>query len=342
MLTIYHNGVSVGMAGGNPKPVKRGSCKGWTPAVARRNLRFLWSVDVSELTGIGFSFTFTVSQDVPETAQKWASMVQRLAVAFNRGTFRTPSALRYHWVTEWQMRGAPHLHGAVYFEPSLVTAAGGVKAMCQALENVWAAIAGLGHTAGQHVSPIFDALGWSQYCAKHAARGAKHAQRSADVAPEQWEGRTGRMWGKGGSWPIVEPVRIDDDRISFHMLRRLIFRYKRGEFWRRVFSACKAGATEEAGRAFGKGKQSGSPSSRAPNLPNPDNLTETERAQRGSAVGRPQGVCLSRQQVRELRFLKTSLRCPDRALSSYRGASTWVPAHVAARMARACILEPSR
>ena len=62
---------------------------------------------------------------------------------------------------------------------------------------------------GQDVHQITGAVGWFQYVSKHAARGVKHYQRSADNVPEAWKLRTGRMWGKVGDWPVRERIRLN-------------------------------------------------------------------------------------------------------------------------------------
>jgi len=69
-------------------------------------------------------------------------------------------------------------------------------------------------------------LGWFQYMSKHASRGVKHYQRSADGIPEQWKLNTGRVWGKSGEWPTRAPARINlqnerGDR-GFFAFRRLV------------------------------------------------------------------------------------------------------------------------
>ena len=57
--------------------------------------------------------------------------------------------------------------------------------------------------------PINDAIGWFQYLSKHAARGVKHYQRTAENIPEGWKSKTGRVWGKGGHWPLREAIRVN-------------------------------------------------------------------------------------------------------------------------------------
>ena len=61
----------------------------------------------------------------------------------------------------------------------------------------------------QFVRPITGIVGWFQYLAKHAARGVLHYQRAAENMPSSWKGKTGRMWGKVGHWPVRPAVRIN-------------------------------------------------------------------------------------------------------------------------------------
>ncbi|KXV79862.1 hypothetical protein AD953_00805, partial [Acetobacter malorum] len=215
----------------NKAPSKRGSCGGWSPAVARRNMRFLWSVENDKLDGVGFSLTFTV-QTCPETAKDWSRLVDRLSVALMRGTKVSPSAMRLHWVTEWQKRGVPHLHGAVYFAQEAVEAAGGPSAMEHRLVAVWTHLAASygSQKWSQTVKHIYDALGWSQYVAKHAARGARHIQRSSHCLPSGWQGQTGRMWGKSGVWPVAEALKFEfGNMAAYAAFRRLMRSYSKAQ-----------------------------------------------------------------------------------------------------------------
>jgi hypothetical protein len=76
----------------------------------------------------------------------------------------------------------------------------------------------------QHVTPIYDALGWSQYTSKHASRGLSNYQRNPASIPAGWKNiGTGRMWGKLGDWEgvAVDPMRLDLPFGAFHLLRRI-------------------------------------------------------------------------------------------------------------------------
>jgi hypothetical protein len=122
---------------------------------------------------------------------------------------------RVHWVIEWQRRGVPHLHTAVYFDQPLTP-----QEKFQ-LVDAWVIVAGpfgAQHLA-QYLLPITGAAGWLQYLSKHAARGAAHYQRQGK--PAGWE-KTGRLWGHTGGWPVTEPMKFDVSQAAFFRYRRLV------------------------------------------------------------------------------------------------------------------------
>lgn len=203
----------------NNEPAKRGAIGGWTAASSRRNMQFLWSVRTDDLTGTGWSFTLTI-RDCPATPKEWADWCRvywkRL---FDNG------AIRLHWVIEWQRRGCPHLHGSVYFPDTMTR---------DRVENIlldgW--VYRNPFAPGrrqQRCLPIFDAVGWAMYVAKHAARGVQHYQRSSENIPEHWKGATGRIWGHRGEWPRTAPLRLELDDWrgdgGWYAFRRLVRAY---------------------------------------------------------------------------------------------------------------------
>lgn len=103
---------------------------------------------------------------------------------------------------QWQRRGVPHLHCAIWFPDAYDT----ITPTRAWVEVASAYGAGL---RGQHARIIDGPVGWFQYLAKHAARGVKHYQRTADSIPEGWQKKTGRVWGKVGHWPVQEKVRLN-------------------------------------------------------------------------------------------------------------------------------------
>lgn len=175
---------------------RRGNVEGWSDGATRRNTAFLRSIREDRLTGAGVALTLTL-RTCPPTADDW----HRLRRAWEM-RMRRAGMLRLHWVTEWQRRGVPHLHGAIWFPNSYDTITP-VDAWCDLAERYGAG------RRGQHARVIDGPIGWFQYLSKHAARGVKHYQRNAENIPEGWQARTGRVWGKSGDWPIREAVRIN-------------------------------------------------------------------------------------------------------------------------------------
>lgn len=217
ILKLYPNGITGGKPGKNNNFQKRGNTKGWTPSVSRRMTKFLYSVGIPSLTGSGFSFTFTI-KDCPPTAKDWASLVHKLTTI----RFKRMGAVRYQWLTEWQRRGVPHLHGCVYFDN---------PTQANQLISHWIDLASEfnPHFKCQNVKPIYDDVGWYKYLSKHCVRGVVHYQRNSNNIPEQWKTNTGRMWGKGGDWGVAEPTTFDLDSSSFARFRRIIRGYRKAK-----------------------------------------------------------------------------------------------------------------
>ncbi len=197
----------------------RSEVGGWSAGSSRRNMRFLWSVDTGHLTGAGYSFTLTI-RHCPATPKDWAAWCnlywKRLEAA---------GGIRIHWVIEWQRRGCPHLHGSVYFPDSMYP-----SEVENLLLDGWVYRNPFAPgRAQQRCLPIFNAIGWAQYVAKHAARGVRHYQRSPENIPPNWKGKTGRMWGVRGSWPVRAPlgIELEDHRGDggWHAFRRLVRSY---------------------------------------------------------------------------------------------------------------------
>jgi hypothetical protein len=184
----------------------------------RRLRRWLYTVDGGRLEAggcHGWAGTLTV-RDMPPTADHWKATRQR----FLKRALRA-GMVRGQWLTEWQRRGAPHIHGALYFDESSGVAAD------QIIDH-WLAAAADWRPApsGQSVQPIWGLPGWLQYQAKHSARGVRHYQR-ANV-PEAWREGTGRLWGYVGEWPTREQL-VEVDGRTFHRYRRLLRGWLRGK-----------------------------------------------------------------------------------------------------------------
>lgn len=196
----------------NHERAPRGEVQGWSASAARRNVAFLRSVRPDSLTGEGFSLTMTI-RNCPDTSEHWHRLRRKFIKRLERR-----GLLRMHWVTEWQRRGVPHLHGAAFFSEGTITRSEIVAIWCDcAAEYVCS-------PKGQYVGGLPDVLGWFKYLSKHAARGHLHYQRTADGIPEGWK-KTGRVWGYVGDWQIDEPSRLDVSYPCFFAYRRIARRW---------------------------------------------------------------------------------------------------------------------
>lgn len=197
--TVYPHGGKGGVA-----PMKnshqralRGEVQGWSHGATRRNTQFLMSVIEGQLSGAGVALTLTL-KDCPPSADAW----HRLRRAWIERQ-RRAGMVRLHWVTEWQRRGVPHLHVALWW-PDAYRITDPIRDWVELAADLYGA-----GERGQHGKCIDGPVGWFQYLSKHAARGVSHYQRSAENMPEGWKKKTGRVWGKSGHWPVQEAVKFN-------------------------------------------------------------------------------------------------------------------------------------
>jgi hypothetical protein len=115
--------------------------------------------------------------------------------------------------------------------------------------NQWQDVAGEFQPglSGQQVTPILDAAGWLKYLSKHAARGVRHYQRQGK--PAGWE-TTGRLWGRGGEWPEIEPLRLHLTTDQAWRLRRLVKRYGIAQACAAAFGYERQGRPSKAAAAW--------------------------------------------------------------------------------------------
>lgn len=288
MLKIYSNGITLGVPPARtPTPTgKRVASVGWSENSTRNNTVFLYSVDAPSLTGFGYAFTFTV-RDLPATPSDWSSIRDKFFKRCSR-----MGLIRYHWVTEWQRRGVPHLHGCLYFSEPLDAK------QLKSIKAAWCASVGRYYALqkGQDIKPIDSAVGWLKYLAKHGSRSKYHYQRSSK--PSEWES-SGRVWGKGGDWP----TRLTEHDLGdcFYAFRRLVRR------WRIADARKPLAISDGFGGIFA-----------APG--------DTRYMQIfPSGVGAP-------RDSRRIRQARRCLLSGDRASSSVRGMSEWIPESLAFAM----------
>lgn len=209
VLKVYHHGSTAGVAPSrnDHSRAKRGDVGGWSFSSTRSNTRFLYSIRESELTGIGKALTLTL-KDCPDSHDDW----HRMRDSFFKRLKRI-GMIRAHWLTEWQRRGVPHMHCAVWFKTDVGS---------EPLVHWWSLAKAYGaRIPGQHCKPIVDSIGWFQYLSKHASRGVSHYQRSPENIPPGWK-KTGRMWGYLGDWPREEAMRFSVPTEAFHRFRRMV------------------------------------------------------------------------------------------------------------------------
>ena len=289
VITLYRHGFTAGCApSSTPPPPVRTECSGWTIGAIRRNKLFLYSVDETRLTGTGFALSLTVKV-CPPTHDDWRNVLRAF---FER--LRRLGMIRAHWLTEWQRRGIPHLHMAVWFPAETVNAwvDGGFARL---LVSHWLQVAGPLYGSlerAQHVTPIYDALGWNKYTSKHASRGLSNYQRNPASIPAGWrEHGTGRMWGKLGDWSGVcqEAVRVEMPFQAYHLLRRIT----------RGYNKAKARAALAKARAA------------------------VSRAR--DPIQDRAAALQVRQALRRVTFTRRMLGCTLPKLSAVRGLSEWMP-----------------
>ena len=211
----YRQGATCGVGNNAPTGGQRGEVTGWTAGAVRRHTKWLYSINPDELDGQGDAVTLTL-RDMPPTSDDW----RRLVANFLDRLRRMDSITRWHWIVEWQRRGVPHLHLAVYSR----TADKEQHGPGRAVADVWLELAAPygAARAGQFVTPITGPTGWLQYLSKHAARGVRHYQRQGK--PQGWD-KTGRLWGKGGTWPVNDAVEGLVSQVQFHRMRRMVQGY---------------------------------------------------------------------------------------------------------------------
>ena len=210
-MKLYQNGVSAYMGGsGDHERAPRGEVRGWSRAAARRQTLWLLAIKSEDLTGHGYAVTVTMLH-TPETALEMHKVRRAYLARLDR-----MGATRVHWVVEWQARGTPHFHLAVYFDRELTP----IETTMLLVHWLQAASRYEPGVQSQTWEHIRGPVGWLKYLAKHAARGVSHYQRQGH--PEGWV-KTGRLWGSIGDWPVIEPIVLSElNNREFYRVRRLI------------------------------------------------------------------------------------------------------------------------
>ena len=234
-----------------PGQPTRGKIVGWSAGMVRRQIVWLWSVRVDALGRDGWALTLTTG-GTPDSAASWTAARKMFLKRMARAGVK-----QHHWVTEWTAKGRPHLHLSMFggsmddYRPTQLDTLALVHWLEVCDHFGWDAI-----PEAQHITPITGASGWLEYVSKHTSRGVMHYQRQG--APDGWES-TGKLWGKGGAWPVEPPVQLELIDAQFYRYRRLLMRYQQsrhralGSSRKRRLSRSQRRQHFEKGRLLGIG-----------------------------------------------------------------------------------------
>lgn len=220
------------------QPPERTATKGWTANVARRNEQSLQQIDFDAIDGVPAFVTLTMpSQQMGEVSaamfhgwlKRWLQFMKRHGLQ------------HYYWILEFQASGNPHLHVLVWldreWEPletfkALRSWVGilnksdvGARIQGQIWESidVGGTITVDGEPVPAHPERVL------MYLAKHAARGVAHYQRQIENMPDDWQYRSGRVWGHDRGLPLRAQQDYECDYATFHCFRRLVRRWRCSE-----------------------------------------------------------------------------------------------------------------
>ena len=219
-------------------PPDRTATKGWTPIVARRNEQRLQQLDFDAIDGVPAFVTLTMpSQQMGDVSaamfhgwlKRWLQYMKRHGM------------LHYYWILEFQASGNPHLHVLAWLDHDwdaleqyralrswggILNKSGvGARLQGQIWENI--DVGGMITVDGERVPAHPERV--LMYLAKHAARGVAHYQRQIANMPEDWQYRSGRVWGHDRGLPLREQQDVECDYPTFWAYRRLVRRWRCSE-----------------------------------------------------------------------------------------------------------------
>lgn len=220
------------------QPPERTATKGWTPNVARRNEQRLQQIDFDAIDGVPAFVTLTMPSgqmsDVSAAMfhgwlKRWLQYMKRHGMS------------HYYWILEFQASGNPHLHVLAWLDHdwdaleqyhalrswvNMLNKSGvGARLQGQIWENIdtGGEIVVDGEPVPAHPERVL------MYLAKHAARGVAHYQRQISNMPEDWQYRSGRVWGHDRGLPLREQRDYECDYATFWAYRRLVRRWRVSE-----------------------------------------------------------------------------------------------------------------
>lgn len=217
---------------------ERTATRGWTPNVARRNEQRLQQIDFDGIDGVPAFVTLTMpSQQMGDVSaamfhgwlKRWLQYMKRHGM------------LHYYWILEFQASGNPHLHVLAWLDHDwdaleqyralrswggILNKSGvGARLQGQIWENI--DVGGMITVDGERVPAHPERV--LMYLAKHAARGVAHYQRQIANMPEDWQYRSGRVWGHDRGLPLREQQDVECDYPTFWAYRRLVRRWRCSE-----------------------------------------------------------------------------------------------------------------
>ena len=149
--------------------------------------------------------------------------------------------LHYYWILEFQGSGNPHLHVLVWIDHEFdvleqyraLTSWGnmldksniGARVQAQVWEpiDMGGEIVVDGEMVPAHPERVL------MYLTKHAARGVAHYQRRIENMPDDWQYRSGRVWGHDRGLPLREQDDFECSYKEFWQYRRLVRRWRLSE-----------------------------------------------------------------------------------------------------------------
>lgn len=290
LIRLYPNGSTAYNPSGvtNTSPTKRKETIGWSPHVSKRLKKWLYSIPIDSLSGQGYSFTLTV-RDCPADSETWAKIRDN----FIKRLFRS-GCIRLQWLTEWQGRGVPHIHGIAYFDNEY--SSGEIIRHWLQVSKEFNSV-----SYAQDSKPVHSVLGWLDYLAKHASRGYYHYQRSPDNVPDGWK-KTGRVWGFRGDFLSRTPMEFQIDQAGFNQYRRIAKKLHHSKV-RDRFKKVLIGLIKDEGKSIPLGMIKDVP---------PDRLNIVLRR------------FFHKSLFREYKYSKYALKSNDENLGRIMGVSDWI------------------
>ena len=247
---------------------ERTATRGWTTNVARRNEQRLQQIDFDGIDGVPAFVTLTMpsgqmgevsAADFHGWLKRWLQFMKRHGLT------------HYYWILEFQASGNPHLHVLVWLDH-----AWDALEQYKALRS-WVGILNKSDVGARLQGQIWEPIDVGgelvvdgervpahpervlMYLAKHAARGVVHYQRQIANMPDDWQFRSGRVWGHDRGLPLREQQDFETDYSTFWTFRRLVRRWRCSEARQIKDAERRRAAIVQARRSLRCGRRDVSP-----------------------------------------------------------------------------------